>query len=109
MALSNKKTIPDITMPEVLISSVINDIKTASLRSFKPIVISGIGYFLYNLATFFAYTYGGEVGRVDAINNSQVFLIILVEFFIFKQKDGLMRKLITAAVALTGVFILGLL
>lgn len=77
------------------------------MKDYKEIAISGIGYFLFNYFTFRAYILGGEVGRVDAINNSQIFLIILFEFFILRQKTSLRRKLITAAIAFTGVMILG--
>jgi len=87
--------------------SVINSIKDKKLISHKPIVISAIGYFLYNFFTFTAYTYGGEVGRIDAINNSQVFLIILFEFFILKHTEGTARKLLSAGLAVAGIFILG--
>lgn len=73
----------------------------------KHLLISGSGYFVYNICTFFAYSVGGEVGRVDAINNSQVFLIILVEYFILNQKKDMVRKIITAIVAFAGVYILG--
>ena len=86
---------------------IINVVKKSKLKDYKPILFSGIGYFIYNFSTFTAYTLGGEVGRVDAINNSQVFLIILGEYFILKQKQGLVRKLLTALVAFAGVLILG--
>lgn len=86
----------------------IKTIKTLPVNAYKLIFFSGIGYFLYNFATFTAYTKGGEVGRVDAINNSQVFLIILFEYFILKHTSGFLRKIITAIVAFCGVMILGL-
>lgn len=82
-------------------------VKTTKLAEYTPILVSGIGYFLYNFATFTAYSLGGEVGRIDAINNSQVFLIILFEYFILKHTEGLFRKIITAIVALAGVVLLG--
>lgn len=77
-------------------------------KSFWPYLIAASGYFLYNLFTFLAYTSGGEVGKVDAINNVQIFLIVLFEFFILKQTDSTFRKLITAVVAFTGMIVLGL-
>ena len=87
--------------------AVIDMVKNARFEYYRPILISGIGYFLYNFFTFSAYKVGGEVGRVDAINNSQVFLIILVEYFIIRHKDNISRKLISAGIAFTGVMILG--
>ncbi len=87
--------------------NTIATVKTLKLNDFLPVFVSGFGYLIYNFCTFIAYNLGGEVGKIDAINNSQIFLIILVEFFIFKQKEGIKRKLITAVIAFTGVAILG--
>lgn len=86
---------------------VINSVRNKSAAAYKPIIISGIGYLLYNLFTFNAYVFGGEVGKVDAINNSQVFLIILFEYFVLKHTKGTVRKLLTALVAFVGVLLLG--
>lgn len=83
-------------------------VKSLSRTDFRKIIISGSGYFIFNFCTFSAYVYGGEVGRVDAINNSQVFIIIAVEYFIFRQKTGLARKLVSALLAVLGVSILGI-
>ncbi|MBI2414590.1 EamA family transporter [candidate division WWE3 bacterium] len=88
---------------------VVESIKSARFFHYKPIVLSGVGYLIYNFCTFMAYSVGGEVGRIDAINNSQVFLIILFEYFIYKHKDGVARKFITAGIAFSGVLILGFL
>jgi len=87
---------------------VINSVRGKSFNSFLPIFVSGLGYFLYNLFTFTAYKLGGEVGKIDAINNSQVFLIILFEFFVLKNTKSVWLKLSTAIIAATGVILLGL-
>ena len=87
--------------------AVINSIKNKKLKNYKPIMVSGAGYFLFNFFTFTAYGIGGEVGRIDAINNAQVFLIILFEFFVLKQTRGTARKLFSAGLAILGIFILG--
>lgn len=87
--------------------SVISSMKGKKLSLYKPILFSGAGYFLYNLFAFNAYRAGGEVGRVDAINNSQIFLIILFEYFVLKNTKGTFRKAFSAALAVLGVFILG--
>ena len=86
------------------IAKILKDKKTIP---FKSIIISGLGYVLFNLFTFIAYRNGGEVGRIDAINNSEVFLIILFEFFVMKHTEGTMRKLLSAGLAIVGIFILG--
>ncbi|KKP81156.1 MAG: hypothetical protein UR82_C0071G0016 [Candidatus Moranbacteria bacterium GW2011_GWF1_35_5] len=88
-------------------NKIINSIRGKDFSAYKPIMISAIGYFLYNFFTFTAYTFGGEVGRIDAINNSQIFLIILFEFFVLKQTKGTTRKLLSAGLAIAGIFILG--
>ena len=86
---------------------IIENIKKSEIRDYLPIFISGLGYFVYNMCTFYAYRLGGEVGRIDAINNSQIFLLILFEYIIFKHTRGVARKIIFAGVAFTGVYILG--
>lgn len=86
---------------------VILNIKESKITDYLPIFVSGLGYFIYNLCTFYAYSSGGEVGRIDAINNTQVFLIILVEYFVFNSKNGVMRKMLFASLAFLGVFVLG--
>lgn len=88
---------------------VVESIKNSKLPMYYSVFISGTGYFLYNLCTFFAYRVGGEVGKIDTINNSQIFLIILFEFIILKQRNGLLRKVATALVAFSGIAILGFL
>lgn len=87
--------------------TVTKAIAKARISSFKPIFYSGVGYFLYNFFTFNAYRIGGEVGRIDAINNSQVFIVLLVEYFVFKNTKGMSRKIFAAFVAFFGVFLLG--
>ncbi|EKE11843.1 MAG: hypothetical protein ACD_15C00014G0002 [uncultured bacterium] len=86
---------------------VINSVRKKNFSAYKPIMASAVGYFLYNFFTFTAYRFGGEVGRIDAINNSQIFLIILFEFFILKHTKGIARKLLAASLAIAGIFILG--
>lgn len=86
---------------------VLGSLKDKKISAYKLILISGIAYFLFNLFTFTAYTYGGEIGRIDAINNSQIFLIILFEYFILKNTNQTAKKLLSAALAVLGILILG--
>lgn len=88
-------------------TEVFKSLSKSKPRHYKSIIVSAIGYFAYNLFTFNAYAANGEVGKIDAINNSQIFLIILFEFFILKDTKGIFRKLVSAAIAFTGVIILG--
>lgn len=86
---------------------VIGSVKKKNLIAYAPIAISGIGYLLYNFFTFSAYSVGGEVGRVDAINTAYIFIIIIFEYFFLKHKSGMTRKLLAATLAVLGIFILG--
>ncbi len=53
-----------------------------------------------------SYGRGGEVGRIDAINNSQVVLIILFEYFILKHTKGTFKKIFAAVLVVLGIYIL---
>lgn len=99
-----------LTALGIFLSGPKDVVKSASGKPFKvfwPVIVSGLAYFFHNGSTLLAYNFGGEVGRIDAINNTQVFLIILFEFFILKEKSALAKKLVTAAIAFAGVVILG--
>jgi drug/metabolite transporter (DMT)-like permease len=87
---------------------VYTSIVKQNLSAIGIVFISSMGYLLYNFLTFTAYRAGGEVGKVDSINNSQVFLIILFEYFILRHKTSTFRKLVTALMAFAGILILGL-
>ena len=86
---------------------IIKSLHIKSVGLSKLVLVMAIGYILYNLLIFFAYSVGGEVGKIDAINNSEIFLIVLFEYFILKQKTQLSRKLIATIFAFIGIAILG--
>ena len=69
--------------------------------------LSAVMFFVYNKFTFMAYASGGEVGRLDAINNSAIFLVLLFEIIVFKDRKQLLLKVICATLAFFGVLILG--
>jgi drug/metabolite transporter (DMT)-like permease len=81
-------------------------LKLVTRRDLAAVAASGLGYFVYNFCTFSAYAAGGEVGRVDAINNSQVFLIISVEYLLYRQRTGVTRKVLCALLAFLGLLLL---
>jgi drug/metabolite transporter (DMT)-like permease len=83
-----------------------SSLRNKKFSAYKPLLISGLGYFFYNLFTFSAYKIGGEVGRIDAINNSQVFLIILFEFIVLKHTKGSFQKIFSAILVVIGIWIL---
>jgi len=69
-------------------------------------LISGIAFALFNIATFYAYQSGGTVGSVDAINNTVVFWILGIEFLFMKERDQLIRKLLAGLLAFTAVLLI---
>ncbi len=87
--------------------NIIDSVRGKKLSAYKLVVLSGTCYFLYNVCTFSAYRFGGEVGRVDAINNTAVFFFILFEYFILSHKIAVRRKIVAAVIAYVGVAILG--
>lgn len=87
--------------------SVLTSLRGKGIDAYRLIVVSGLCYFAYNFLTFTAYTVGGEVGKVDAINNTTVFWIILFEYFILMHKVSIKRKLVAAALAYIGIVLLG--
>ena len=86
---------------------VAHSLGTGFKKSYRLIAIAAICYALYNFLTISSYLTGGEVGKIDAINNSQIFLIILFEYFILKHHDSIFRKFATALVAFSGIYLLG--
>ena len=85
---------------------IIKNLKNRTLFSYKIIVFSAISYFLYNLATFYAYRFGGEVGKIDTINTAYLFIIIAFEYFVLKNSQGTKRKILATLLAILGVFFL---
>jgi len=83
-------------------------LKQKHFLDYKLIGYSGLGYFLYNLFIFNAYKMGGEVGKIDAIDSTDVFLIILFEYFILKHTQGISRKIIAGLLAVGGIYLLSL-
>lgn len=77
--------------------------------SFKNIFISGISYSVFNILSYYSYSFGGESGRVDFISDFEIFLIIIFEYFILKQKTDFWLKITSFIIALIGVIFLGFL
>lgn len=86
---------------------IIMDIRKLKFKNLIPIFISAITFFLFNKFTFLSYSRGGEVGKVDAINNASIFLIILLEIIVLKERKFLTKKIITAIISFIGIIILG--
>jgi drug/metabolite transporter (DMT)-like permease len=87
---------------------IVKETKRLKIVDFLPMfVIAGFGI-LFNLFTFISYGKGGNVGVVDAINNSAIFIIILVEVLFLNDKEKLGKKIIAAITAVGGIAILSL-
>jgi drug/metabolite transporter (DMT)-like permease len=72
------------------------------------ITSSVIFFFLYQKFLFWAISIGGEVGRIDVLNNTTIFIIIFLEFVFLKDKSNLQKKILAALIAFTGATILAL-
>lgn len=53
-----------------------------------------------------AYQLGGEVGKIDALNNISIFAIILGEFYLFHDRTNLRNKIIAASICVVGAVML---
>lgn len=93
-----------IYRPKVILS----EIKIISKRSYLSIFLTAVFGTAFNTFTFLSYSHGGEVGRVDAINNTMILLVIILEFLILKDKQNLVRKIIAAIIAVVGITFLAL-
>ena len=105
-----------LSMPVFLIVSllfsgkkIMKEIRLIDMSLFRSILLSTIAFTISNKLTYLAYSTGGEVGRVDAINNSTIIFIIILEVLILKDKSNLRTKIIASMLTVSGVLILGLL
>ncbi|MEI6690724.1 MAG: EamA family transporter [bacterium] len=84
--------------------------ESSSLKpnNFIPMISSASFGATFNLFTFFAYKNGANVGVADAINNSTVFLVILLEIILLKDHKNLFKKILAASLATAGVILIGI-
>lgn len=87
---------------------IYSDLVRMKLRDFFPIFSTSFFGTLFNAFTFLSYSRGGNVGVVDALNNSNIFLVILLEVFILKDRSNLTKKLIASTIVVLGVVLLSL-
>jgi len=88
---------------------IVREIRQVDFPIIKTIIISAIGFTIFNKLTYLAYSVGGEIGKVDAVNNTSLFLIIVLEVLILKDRSNLKKKIIGSLLAVMGVMILGFL
>jgi drug/metabolite transporter (DMT)-like permease len=67
-----------------------------------------IFFFLYQKFLFWAISIGGEVGRIDVLNNTTIFIIIFLEVIFLKERSNLKKKIIAALIAFVGATLLAL-
>lgn len=84
---------------------IIQESKTLQVIDFRPMFFSALFGTLFNVFTQFSYINGGDVGKVDAINNSTVFGVILIELVVFKERESLRKKLLAASLAVIGIIL----
>lgn len=87
---------------------IIKETKGLVAKNFIPMVSSASFGSAFNLFTFFAYKNGANVGIADAVNNTVVFVVILLEILLLKDKTNLFRKLLCALVAVSGAILISL-
>jgi drug/metabolite transporter (DMT)-like permease len=82
---------------------ILNETKLLNISVLKSMVLAAAFGSLFNLFTFLAYQNGGNVGVMDAMNNSTVFMIILGEIVFLRDVSNLKKKVFCASLALIGV------
>jgi drug/metabolite transporter (DMT)-like permease len=76
------------------------------LLNFSWIIIL---YYIYNKLRFVAMSDGIELPIADAIDNSVVFIIILVELFILKiPQENILRKVLISLIAFVGILLVSI-
>jgi len=85
---------------------IISELKLFQNKLIPSIVSSVIFFFLYQKFLFWAISIGGEVGRIDVLNNTTIFVVILLEVFLLKERKDIKKKLFAAVIATIGATIL---
>ncbi len=70
------------------------------------LLLTAFFLFLTYVATFNAYHLGGEVSRVVPIIGTQTLIVIILEFFILKDRQNIGRKILASLFAVIGVFLM---
>lgn len=62
--------------------------------------------FLTYQGTLNAYSLGGEVSRVTPILATQTLMVVLLEFFILKDRQSVSRKVLASILAIAGIYLM---
>lgn len=84
-----------------------SDLGKMSPKNFIPMVSSSLFGSAFNLFTFFAYRNGANVGLADAVNNTTVFLVIILEIILLRDTRNILKKVLAATIATLGVILIG--
>lgn len=87
---------------------IIQELKNFHRGLLISILSSTFFFFLYQKFYFLAYTRGGEVGRIDVLNNTTIFIVILLEYFLLKDRSNMRQKFLSAVVAVIGATLLSI-
>ena len=85
---------------------IIKEVKKLKKTNYYSMFSAAFFGTLFNLFTFLSYSKGGNVGIVDAMNNSSIFLIIFLEILILKDRSKLKKKIVCAVFILLGIILL---
>jgi drug/metabolite transporter (DMT)-like permease len=85
---------------------ILKEVKKLSTKNFYPMIFAATFGTLFNLFTFLSYDKGGNVGIIDAMNNSSMFLVIAMEIIILKDKSSLFKKITSAILVVFGIYLL---
>jgi len=87
---------------------IVRELKKYHSGLLLSILSSTVFFFLYQKFYFLAYTRGGEVGRIDVLNNTTIFIVIILEYYLLKDRSNLRQKLLSAVVAVIGATLLSI-
>lgn len=87
---------------------IVSELKQFKQNLIPSIFSSIIFFFLYQKFYFYAYTIGGEVGRIDVLNNTTIFIVIFLEYFLLHERSNLSKKIVAASIATVGATILAI-
>lgn len=87
--------------------TIVKEAKTIDKKLSISLITSAVAFTIFKKLTLTAYSVGGEIGKVDAINNTSILLIIILEILILKDRTSLKKKFFASFLCIVGVLILG--
>jgi len=87
---------------------IIAELKLFQTKLIPSIFSAVFFFFLYQKFLFKAISIGGEVGRIDVLNNTTIFIVIILEVFLLQERQNLLKKIIAAVIATIGATLLAI-